>query len=171
MTMTHSLEGGVYKLEMHLTNTGEQPMPVGFGIHPYFLRRGQTPSLRFNASGVYLTDSSNVPIEGAKTIPEWLKFDHPKPLENRQIDHVFAGWGGSAELIWQDCTLHIHASEVFGHFVVFTGAPDDTIALEPITHATNAFNLAAAGIDGTGHRVLEPRDSLSGIVKVRLSQP
>jgi aldose 1-epimerase len=171
MTMTHSLIGEVYSLQMHLENTGNQLMPVGFGIHPYFLRRDQTPSLRFAASGVYLTDQSNVPQRGAESIPEWLRFHHPKPLESHQIDHVFAGWDGSAELIWQDCTLHIKASEVFGHFVVFTGAPDNSIALEPISHATNAFNLAAAGVQGVGHRVLEPKQSLFGTIELRLGQP
>jgi aldose 1-epimerase len=171
MTMTHCLSGEVYRLEMHIKNLGDALMPVGFGIHPYFLRRGQTPRLCFAASGVYLTDQTNVPQRGAEAISEWLKFSQPKPLESRQIDHVFAGWDGSAALMWQDCTLHIKASEVFGHFVVFTGAPDDTIALEPITHATNAFNLAAAGVDGTGHQVLEPGRSLSGTIELWLGQP
>jgi aldose 1-epimerase len=162
MQVKHKLEGKRYTLEMRFENTGDQPMPVGFGIHPYFVRRGQNPTLRFAASGVYLTDQSNVPQHAAAPIPAWLEFATPKALESRQIDHVFNGWGGSAELAWSDCTLHIEASEIFGHFVVFTGAPDDTIALEPITHATNAFNLAEAGVGETGHRVLEPAESMTG---------
>jgi aldose 1-epimerase len=170
MQVKHTLDGKVYKLEMRLENTGDQAMPVGFGIHPYFLRRGQNPSLRFAATGVYLTDSSNVPVRGAETIPDWLLFSKAKPLESRNIDHVFNGWGGSAELAWDDCTLHIQASEVFGHFVVFTGAPDDTIALEPISHATNAFNLASAGVEGVGHCILEPKQSIAGQVIFRLEE-
>jgi aldose 1-epimerase len=162
MQVKHTLEGKLYKLEMHIKNTGDHAMPVGFGIHPYFLRRGQNPSLRFAATGVYLTDSSNVPTQASAPIPDWLGFASPKALESRQIDHVFNGWDGKAELAWQDCTLHIQASDVFGHFVVYTGAPDDTIALEPITHATNAFNLAEAGVEGVGHRVLGAGAVLSG---------
>ncbi|MFN3266913.1 MAG: aldose 1-epimerase, partial [Deinococcales bacterium] len=168
---THKLEGAVYSVEMLLQNTGTCAMPVGFGIHPYFVRRAQNPSLRFAAQGVYLTDSSNVPQRAAEAIPEWLDFHQAKALESRKIDHVFAGWAGSAELAWEDCTLHILASEVFGHFVVFTGAPDQTIALEPITHATNAFNLAANGIENTGHRVLEPKQTLEGEIRFWLTQP
>lgn len=171
MTMTHTLEAEEYILSMYLQNTGTSPMPVGFGIHPYFVRRGQNPSLRFAASGVYLTDSSNVPQGGAQAIPEWLLFREAKALESRKIDHVFNGWDGSAELAWEDCTLHIAASEIFGHFVVFTGAPDQTIALEPITHATNAFNLAANGVENTGHRVLAPFETVFGEVRFWLTQP
>jgi aldose 1-epimerase len=162
MRVKHVLDGKVYKLKLRLENTGTQPMPVGMGIHPYFVRRGQNPKLRFEANGVYLTDSSNVPQQAAAPIPEWLAFATPRALKSRQIDHVFNGWGGTADLEWEDCTLHIKASEIFGHFVVFTGAPDDTIALEPITHATNAFNLAAAGVEGVGHCILEPKERLSG---------
>jgi aldose 1-epimerase len=162
MRIKHLFDGKVYKLKMRLENTGEAPMPVGLGIHPYFVRRGQNPTLQFAATGVYLTDSSNVPQQAATAIPQWLEFATPRALESRQIDHVYNGWGGTADLAWQDCTLHIEASEIFGHFVVFTGAPDDTIALEPITHATNAFNLAKAGVEAIGHRILEPKERLSG---------
>ncbi len=164
MTMVHSLENNVYKTQMTLTNTGSSPMPVGMGIHPYFLRRGTVPKLRFQAQRIYLTDSSNVPQQGAESIPERFEFSQNKPLSDFGIDHVYQGWDGVALLEWDDLTLHLAATDVFGHFVVFTGAPDQSIALEPITHATNAFNLASQGVEHTGHRVLEPGERLSGEV-------
>ncbi len=165
MTMIHSLEGAVYRLIMRLENTGTTAMPVGFGIHPYFLRRSAAPSLQFQAQKIYLTDSSNIPTKAAEIIPQRFDFSHPKPLDDLGVDHVYQGWNGKAVLTWEDASLHMKASEVFSHFVVFTGAPDQSIALEPITHATNAFNLAAAGVVNTGHRVLDPQEVLAGEIE------
>jgi aldose 1-epimerase len=162
MTITHTLKNSMYITTMSLKNTGSSPMPAGMGIHPYFLRRNSTPKLRFNAEHIYLTDSSNVPTKAAENIPERFDFTNLKPLDDLGIDHVYRGWDGILELIWEDITLNLEASEIFEHFVVFTGAPDQTIALEPITHATNAFNLAHNGIENTGHRVLEPEETLTG---------
>ncbi len=162
MTITHTLRKSMYITEMTLTNTGSSPMPAGMGIHPYFLRRSHTPKLRFNAEHIYLTDSSNVPKKAAEPIPERFDFTKLKPLDDHGIDHVYQGWDGILELVWEDITLNLEASEIFEHFVLFTAAPDQTIALEPISHATNAFNLAEQGIENTGHRVLAPQESLTG---------
>jgi aldose 1-epimerase len=162
MTMTHTLKNSMYITTMTLKNTGTTPMPAGMGIHPYFLRRATTPKLRFNAERIYLTDSSNVPSKAAESIPERFDFTALKPLTDHGIDHVYQGWDGILELVWEDFTMNLEASEIFEHLVVFTAAPDQTIALEPITHATNAFNLAANGIENTGHQVLAPEETLTG---------
>lgn len=169
MTMNHELLGSTYRTSIKLKNTGTTAMPVGFGIHPYFLRRGQVPTLRFNAAKIYLTDSSNVPTKAAEPIPARFDFSHTRALDDFGIDNVFNGWAGTCELIWNDCVLHLSASDIFSHFVVFTGAPDQSIALEPITHATNAFNLAAAGVPNTGHQILEPQQVLMGEILMRLA--
>jgi aldose 1-epimerase len=168
MTMIHALEGNTYRTSIHLKNSGMSAMPVGFGIHPYFLRRDTTPSLQFQANAIYLTDSSNVPTKAAQSIPTRFDFSQAKPLNDFGVDHVYQGWNGKAALTWDDAVLHLEATDIFSHFVVFTGAPDQSIALEPITHATNAFNLAAQGIQNTGHRILEPQEELSGEIQMRL---
>jgi aldose 1-epimerase len=51
--------------------------------------------------------------------------------------------------------------------VVFT-APDGSLALEPVSHATDAFNLAAQGMAGVDSRTLSPGQSLAGTVRVTL---
>jgi aldose 1-epimerase len=162
MTITHTLKNSMYITVMTLTNTGSSPMPAGMGIHPYFVRRNSTPELWFQANNIYLTDSSNVPTKAAEPIPERFDFNTQKPLSDLEVDHVYQGWDGELRLVWEDITLYLEGTEVFEHLVVFTGAPDQTIALEPITHATNAFNLAAQGIENTGHRVLGPQETITG---------
>ena len=42
------------------------------------------------------------------------------------------------------------------------------MALEPVTHATDGFNLMSQGWDSTGVRVLEPGEGISGRLRLRL---
>ena len=73
--------------------------------------------------------------------------------------------------------MQIAADHVFSHLVVFTSPARDSIAIEPISHANNAVNLAARrdrtgpglGLDvgpdvgpDVGLRVLAPGETLSG---------
>ena len=84
------------------------------------------------------------------------------------LDTVFNGWGGRAALTWDQHQLELRASEVFTHFVAFNGAPDGTIAMEPVTHATDGFNLLARGVENTGVRILEPFEVLAGDFTLQL---
>lgn len=47
-------------------------------------------------------------------------------------------------------------------------APDGSVALEPVSHATDALSLAARGVPGTDLRVLAPGQSLAGAVRLTL---
>jgi aldose 1-epimerase len=167
----HALRGGTYIITMQLENLGDTPMPAGMGIHPYFVREllgERDPQLQFEATGAYLTDQTNVPVKGAEAVPPELNFSAPTALTKQLIDHVYADWSGQATLSWGSRRLMLRASSVFTHFVLFTGAPDRSIALEPITHSTNAFNLAAQGVEGIGHQVLEPGQVLEGEIQMMM---
>lgn len=59
------------------------------------------------------------------------------------------------------------ADNVYSHLVVFT-APDGSLALEPVSHATDAFNLAAQDVAGVDLRVLTPGQSLAGTARITL---
>jgi aldose 1-epimerase len=58
---------------------------------------------------------------------------------------------------------------IFSHLVVFT-APDGSLAVEPVTHATDGFNLMARGVEGTGVKVLEPGEMVAGTVTLSVRQ-
>jgi aldose 1-epimerase len=167
----HILEDQKYITKMHLENVGDTPMPAGMGIHPYFVREllgASAPQLQFQASGVYLTDKTNVPVKAAEAIPPKLDFSESTAITDQVIDHVYGGWDGQVTLAWVSHRMIMRASSVFSHFVLFTGAPDRTIALEPVTHSTNAFNLAVSGTAGIGHQVLEPGQVLEGDIEISL---
>lgn len=172
MLKTYRVEDNHLDTLLELTNASNQPMPAGLGLHPYFVRDLLGASdvlLQFRARGYYQTDESMIPSEGIIPLPPDLDFSRPRKLGDQKIDAVFGGWDGKASLEWlgTGVRMTIQADPIFEHFVVFT-APGGTLALEPVTNATDGFNLMARGVEGTGVVVLEPGKSLTGRVRISL---
>lgn len=167
LTVRFNLERSL-EIHLRLVNLAQEPAPFGLGLHPYFVRfrQGEEPQLRFQAQGVYLTDASRIPRSGPVQLPPELDFSRGAFLKS-DLDHVFSGWSGFAELWWPHRGLRVflEASSLFSHLVVYT-APDGSLALEPVSHATDGINLMARGIAGTGVRVLEPGQPLEGWVRI-----
>jgi len=167
--MEYLLHGPHLDTSLTVTNADDTPMPAGMGLHPYFVRRDGPldPSVSFRAGGVYVTDGTFIPTQGAQPIPPELDFTAPRSVGDTDLNHVYASWDGVARLDWGTRALTVTADSVFSHLVVFT-APDGSLALEPVSHATDAFNLAARGVHGTDMRVLTPGESMGGAVRFTL---
>jgi aldose 1-epimerase len=121
--------------------------------------------LEFLAAGIYETDQSFIPVTGMKPIPQNYNFSSSRPVGDTPLNHVFGGWNGTALLEYDNASLKLEASEIFSHLCVFA-SPDGTLAVEPISHCTDGFNLFAKGIQNTGVRVLLPGESLRGWVRL-----
>lgn len=172
MRKTYRVEDNHLDTLLELTNASGRPMPAGLGLHPYFVRDllgAGDVLMQFQARGYYQTDETLIPSSGMTPLPPDLDFSSPRKLGGQKIDTVFGGWDGKASLEWLETGVRmtIQADPVFEHLVVFT-APDGTLALEPVTNATDGFNLMARGIQGTGVVVLEPGESLRGSVRINL---
>jgi aldose 1-epimerase len=152
------------KLAVH--NTGRAAFPFGLGWHPYFVREPGT-LLGFAADGAWTNDRTQLPLRHDAVPAEW-RFDPPRPLGDTRLDNVFTGWRGSAVL--RDPAhrreVTIAADRACGLLVVYVPGARGAIALEPVTHATDAFNRAARGELGTGTRVLEPGASFSCTMQI-----
>ena len=164
------------EIRMELRNVGDQPMPAGLGIHPYFVSTlngsHAKPVLQFHARGVYDVDEHVIPSAAARAITPDLDFSSPKDAYLERIDRVYNGWDGHASLDWPGSGVRmlIEADAVYSHFVVFNGDPDGTLALEPVTNATDGFNLMDRGIPDTGVQVLEPGEMLVGSIWIKLER-
>ncbi|WP_337869975.1 aldose 1-epimerase [Meiothermus sp.] len=171
LAMLYRLEGSTLETTLELVNQGQSPMPAGFGLHPYFVRNLGEAVLQFGASGYYPTDAGLIPNEDMQPIPDELDFSSARPVGSQPLNLVYGGWDGRAVLEWVGSHLQLllEADPVFEHLVVFT-APDGTLALEPVTHATDGFNLYARGVRGTGVRVLQPEGSLAGKVRMTIAE-
>jgi len=126
-----------------LTNQSAEAMPAGLGLHPYFtaLRaRLRAATLWEHEEEIAVRPRPNTQTTWARGTDTWTAY--------------LADWDGTCELAWEagpglriDTDLHqavLHAPR--GRY----------LCVEPVSHVSNAFNLAAAGAAGTGWRILEP---------------
>lgn len=165
-------QGQYFDTTLTLENLDSRPMPAGFGLHPYFITQvlgSHEARLQFQATGVYLPPADLIPTEAASTIPPALDFSQERSLSGVAVDHAFAGWDGLATLRWAGSghAMRMTADAVFGHLVVYA-APDGSIAIEPVSHCTDGFNLAEQGVIGTGTQVLAAGEQLQGTVRLCL---
>ncbi|MBK8157936.1 MAG: aldose 1-epimerase [Rhodospirillaceae bacterium] len=81
-------------------NTGARPMPIGFGLHPYFLR---TPLCRLQAivEGFWETDTEVLPTRHV-AVPEAFDLRRGLAMNNVVIDNCFTGFGGQAVIDWPE---------------------------------------------------------------------
>ncbi|MGY2894787.1 aldose epimerase family protein [Deinococcus sp. UYEF24] len=159
----YRLQGPSLRVSLTVKNVGNTAMPAGMGMHPYLQRwdGSEDPVLTFTAKNIYVTDESLIPEQGAQAISPSRDFSAGRALADAHIDAVYADWNGEARLDWQDRALVLQADNSYSHLVVFT-APDGSLALEPVTHATDAFNLAARSVAGVGVTTLQPGEDLTG---------
>jgi aldose 1-epimerase len=173
-TTGYKLEGSTLVQELKMENIGPLAAPVGFGIHPYFNRflpGAHEGLLQFGATGVYHTPADMMPQGAAQPLGPEMDFSVARALGKQSLDTVFAGWNGSVTLSWPDLKLSVEitADPIFSHLVVYTHY-DGSLALEPVTNATDGFNLFAKGIEGTNVRILEPGQTLEGKIRIRVIQ-
>ena len=152
-----------------LTNAGDGPMPAGLGLHPYFPR---TPAVALQArlAHVWLNDEGKIPRERV-ALPETWDFSTPQEVNALEMDNCFAGWDGKAQIVWPEIAqrLTIEADPLFGHLVIYIPQGADFFCVEPVSHASNGFNLHEAGVEGTGVRILEPGETLESMVRFRVA--
>jgi aldose 1-epimerase len=153
-----------------LRNLHRSPAPAGLGLHPYFPRAGDA-SLRFSATRVWRNGVDSLPSDLVPVPPEW---DHAagRRIGTASLDNCFVGWDGDARIVWNSATvaLHITATGLFRHLIVYTPSDQDFFCVEPVSHMTDAINRMA-GVADHGLRRLEPGGTLQGSVTFSLAAP
>ena len=156
----------ILTLTLTIRNDDSRAFPFGLGWHPFFPRNAETV-LGFRAETVWQTDETCLPTRNVAVPPDW-RFDPPRAIGDTTLDQVFAGWDGAAGLHWPDRNrrVTIQADSACTHLVVFVPPQRDFLAVEPVTHMTDAFNRDARGESDTGTRWLEPGESRSCTMRV-----
>ncbi len=155
------LQDGSLAVTLTLTNSGRQAMPAGLGLHPYFPRR---PGCRLTApvGQMWATDAEVMPTE---LVSPTAGADPAAGLlpDEAALDNCFTGFAGRAVIDWpeQRRRLTLEADAALRFLVVFTPPGRDFFCVEPVSHCTDAVNLAAAGRDDTGLKVLRPGESFT----------
>jgi aldose 1-epimerase len=152
-----------------IENTGSTAFPFGLGWHPFF-PRDPTTTLEFDAAGIWINDETGMPIERLDAVDEW-SFNAPRTFGDKTIDNVFTGWTGAATLVSAErgVVTAIEADSTCDRLVVYAPTGCDFVAVEPVTHETDAFNRTATGARGTGMRVLAPDAAYSCTMRITAS--
>jgi aldose 1-epimerase len=165
-TQRIALTPGGLHVEMVVTNESETTMPVGFGWHPYFPRTAAT-TLHARVTGVWLTDAEILPTVRVTPPPDW----DPRlglAVDRVALDNVFVGWGQEAIVTWPErrARIRLTASGPLATLVVYTPPREAFFCAEPVSHITEAFNLAATGHGDTGMISLAPGESARGAMSL-----
>ena len=153
-------------LKLTIANPGAAAFPFGLGWHPFFVRSAAT-RVGLGARGVWETDATRLPTRHVVDPPRW-RFDPPRAPGSETIDNVFTGWDGEATLADANrrIAVTLHADRATRFLVVYAPEGRNFLALEPVTHITDAFNRAARGERETGMRTLRPGSAFSCTMEI-----
>jgi aldose 1-epimerase len=175
--ITHTLKATTLTLDIHIRNTGDNNMPMGFGIHPYF----RVPlSSKSSVERCLITVPASkrweleelLPTGEISNLEEDADFRSGKPLAGKQFDDVLTGVILSDDVSRcviddQDAAVRmtLESDAQFRELVVYTPPGRPSICFEPYTCPTDAINLEARGIDA-GVIVLEPGAAFFGTIRI-----
>ena len=173
----HTLIETTLTLDINIRNIGDNNMPMGFGIHPYFCVPLSSKSsverclITVPASKRWELEEL-LPTGEVSDIDEGADFRFGKPLVGRQFDDVLTGVVLSDDVsrcIIDDrdagIRMILESDAQFRELVVYTPPGRPSICFEPYTCPTDAINLEARGIDA-GVIILEPGAAFSGTIRI-----
>ncbi|AQH01131.1 aldose epimerase [Burkholderia sp. KK1] len=139
------------RLSMRIVNRSSTPMPAGLGFHPYF---GATEAELDTTT--HWRHEAEIAIEPTEERPA-----HRHEREVEGYTRYLSGWDGRAMLRYADGrTLELIAGDALSHVVVHCPAGAGYLCVEPVSHVSDGFNLAARGLPGTGIAVIEPGNEI-----------
>jgi len=124
-------------IQMSVSHRHKGTMPVGLGLHPFFLRKPGT-HLEFSHQD-FITPP------GLKEIPLAPGyFDIPTPLPDYPIDHSVSGWNGAIIISYTDKYQPIRLKSNAPYLHIYAPEKKDYFCLEPITQLPGAFDKKKA---------------------------
>ncbi|QOL24820.1 aldose 1-epimerase [Thalassotalea sp. LPB0316] len=160
-----SLDNKGLQHQLVIENLSDKTMPAGLGFHPYFVR---TPKARITAKveQMWAVDEQCLPTK-LTHIPNGLNQQGIK-VNEVVLDNGFSDFDGYAEIQWPEFNagVDILADQHCKVLVIFTPENEDYFCVEPVSHCTDAINLAQQGVANTGVVALAPNDSFSISMKL-----
>jgi aldose 1-epimerase len=158
------------RIDLAVTNRDARPMPLSFGLHPYFPMTPQA-ALTTQLKGIWESDEGMLPT-GIAPVPRDIDFAAGRRLADITVDNCFAGWEGRAVLHRPGVglTIEIASGPPFTQFVVYTPPHREYFCAEPQSAAPDAINLAARGVADTGLIVLAPGATARANVSFAISE-
>ena len=166
----YSISQNCFNLNIKATNIGSKYAPFAFGWHPYFQLGGPLKELAIKHDGESFVEVDSDLIPTGKILPVegnvW-DFRSGKVVGSTELDlAITAPQSGQFQLSWQGRVLTVVAdSKTFPYTQFFTPPDRRSIAIEPITAATDAFNRPSLGL-----RQLEPNETFTARIELKSSR-
>jgi aldose 1-epimerase len=154
-----TLDETALSIRLTCRNSSDRPMPCGLGQHPYFECNAQT-RIDTDVTDVWTIDEHVLPVE---KIPATGRFGlRDRPVCGQDLDHGFAGWGGSATIRDPQSPVSIRMSSPDArYFQLYSPASGGIFVAEPVTQANAALNEPEERWAELGMRVLDPGEAMS----------
>ncbi len=178
LAATYEIAGDQLHTQFAVDNPGEDRLPFGLGLHPYF----RLPGAHFVRD---VNPRVQVPVESYWELDELLptgrvlpasergKLAQGVPFSKTQFDDVFTGLASTDGEVratvrepGSGLGIEIRFAEAFRECVVYNPPHREAICIEPYTCVPDAFHLREQRHE-TGLRVLEPGESWSAHVTLR----
>ncbi len=181
LELRYEIDGNALSCHVRISNPGPDPLPWGFGTHPYFKmplaaesNTGdclvQVPATEAWELVDYLPTGQRVPVDGHIDLREGRR------LGERPLDDVLTGIpheNGHIETLAMDERAGLQVSQktdsIFRELVVYTPPHGRAVCLEPYTCVTDAVNLASQGHD-SGLLVLPPGGEVRTWITIEVGQ-
>lgn len=150
-----SIDQDYLSIALGVKNAGEEDMPAGLALHPYF-PRGPKTRLAFGASGLWTPGLMGGGAPGP--LPDGLDFSGGAPLPTAPIDHTFTGFSGAVLIDLGDIIVRLVSAAPALHMFAPEGEP--YFCLEPTTHLPGDF----------GRDVLAPGQRMHLTMRIETSQ-
>lgn len=161
-TQSFTLSPQGLAMTMSMTNRADHAVPAGLGWHPFFVKRPGS-QIAFAAQTRWEMGPDQLPTQ--RLACGGLVAD----VADLEVDHCFGGWSG--EVVLRDDQITARITSTLEHLVVYTLPQRGDIAIEPVSHANNALNRAAQGLDDAralGLITLQPGQTFSCAMRIAL---
>ena len=166
--MQLALRSDALQMNLSLTNLDARSMPAGLGWHPYFLHV-PTAQLRYQASQLWDSDADLLALS-ARPLPAGESFVTARALREGTLTDYLSGWDGRLRLDMPGGDqIDMQTGPLLSHLVVHRPPQGAYLCIEPVSHVTNAFNLAARGMAGTGSVLLACGETINGPMTLSLA--
>ena len=175
-----TLSGDTVLLEAEATNVGAGPLPMGFGIHPWFrLPLAEAGSrerclVRVPARRLWEVEPSILPTGRIVDPPAERDFHEIRPIGQTTLDDTYTDVvleNGESECLYRDpaagAEVSVRADGAFREMIAYAPPHLPAICLEPYTCVPDALNLQPKGLDA-GLMVLAAGASWRGKIWISL---
>jgi aldose 1-epimerase len=163
LEMEVKLAGSTLTVATTVDATGDAPVPIGFGYHPYFQLPGADRAdweIEIPVRERLLLDDRMLPTGEREPIEV-----ASGPLGSRTFDDAYVAPPGSERFVVAGggTRIEVEFESGYPYAQVYAPADDDVIALEPMTAPTNAL------VSGSDLPVVEAGESLTAVFSITVT--